>query len=50
MVQDELPFETDEPVDPDAHEFDDSDEGTDAEGVPVRSVEGSEKQVWGEDG
>lgn len=47
MAQDELPFEDDEPVDPNAHEFDDSDEGTDERGNPVTSVEGSEELTWG---
>lgn len=32
------------PVDPDAHAYDDSDEGADDLGIPVKSVYGSEEQ------
>jgi hypothetical protein len=36
-----------EPVDPNAHDFDDADEGADMDGTPVTSVRGSETYVWG---
>lgn len=35
----------DMPHDPDAQEYDDSDEGVDENGVPVRSVDGSEEDA-----
>lgn len=36
----------DMPVDPDALEYDDSDEGADDAGEPITSVHGSEELVW----
>lgn len=47
MATDEIPFAADEPVDPDAHEFDDADEGAGEDGTPVTSLHGSENAVWG---
>jgi hypothetical protein len=41
----EQPLEDDMPVDPDAQEYDDSDEGADDAGVPVKSVYGSEEKA-----
>jgi hypothetical protein len=48
MANDEIPFDDDEPVDPNAHEFDDADEGADDNGTPITSLNGSETAVWGE--
>jgi hypothetical protein len=39
----EQPLEDDTPVDPDAHLYDDSEEGADESGAPVLSVHGSEE-------
>jgi hypothetical protein len=38
----------DEPVDPNADEYDDSEEGATERGHPVPSTHGSENAVWGE--
>lgn len=38
----------DDPHDPEAHLYDDSDEGADVDGTPVLSVDGSEVETWGE--
>lgn len=48
-VVDEIPLEDDEPTDPQAHEFDDSDEGALDDGTPVTSVHGSEELTWAEE-
>lgn len=37
-----------DPVDPDADEYDDTDEGADEDGTPVTSVHGSEEKKWGD--
>lgn len=38
-----------DPVDNDPNPYDDSDEGTDENGNPVLSVEGSESAKWGDE-
>lgn len=48
-LMDDLATDVDEPVDPNAHEFNDDIEGADDAGDGVRSVDGSELDEWEDD-